>query len=100
MAGVIQIENNQFILQVHVQTRSSRTRWGRLVNSAWLQLKVTSPPIEGAANQACIKFMAKEFKTAKSLVSIIKGEKSRYKIFLVKEYDAEKLKSFLSQFID
>ncbi len=98
VANVIQIKDNQLRLQVHVQPRSSKNAWGRLFkdgDNEWIQLKITSPPVDGAANKACIKVIAKEFKTAKSNVQIVQGEKSRYKVFWVSDYNGEKLQEFL-----
>ncbi|MCP4752822.1 MAG: DUF167 domain-containing protein [Proteobacteria bacterium] len=97
MTNVIEVEGNRFRLQVQVQPRSSSTGWGDLVDRERIRLKTTSPPVDGAANKACIKFIAKEFKTAKSLVGIVKGEKSRYKTFLVENYDQKRLKEFMKR---
>ncbi|MBU3916650.1 YggU family protein [bacterium] len=97
-ADVIQVKGNQLILQVHVQPRSSKNAWGRLLKDGeneWIQLKITSPPVDGAANKACIQIIAKEFKTAKSNVRILQGEKSRYKVFQIRDYNEDKLREFL-----
>jgi len=94
----IQKKRNQLRIQVHVQTRASRAEWGKLFNDEWLQLRVTALPVDGAANKACIKFIAAEFKTAKSNVELIKGEKSRYKIFLVNNFNPAALEEFLGCF--
>ncbi len=94
---MIRVEKEGIKLQVQVQPRHSKNEWGRLIyndNRQWIQLKVTSPPVDGAANKACIKFISKQFKTAKSNISIIQGEKSRYKVFFVREYDEDKLREF------
>ncbi len=96
---VIQFDDKQLRLQVQVQSRSSKNSWGRLFQDGskeWIQLKITSPPVDGAANKACIKVIAKEFKTAKSNVKIVQGEKSRYKVFQVRDYSREKLQEFLT----
>ena len=41
---------------------------------------LTAPPVDGKANQALIKFLAKHYNVSKSSIEIIKGEKSRNKI--------------------
>jgi len=41
---------------------------------------LTAPPIDGKANQALIKFLAKYYDVSKSSIEIIRGEKSRNKI--------------------
>ena len=85
-------------IQVQVQPRSSKSKWGKVVGQEWIQLKVTAPPVDGAANKACVKMIAAEFKTAKTKVSLIKGEKSRYKIFQVNDFSPAALEKFLEQF--
>lgn len=48
---------------------------------AWRRTKVaiTAPPVDGQANAHLIKFIAKQFKVAKSNVTIEKGELGRHK---------------------
>ena len=94
----IQVTKNQLKIQIQVQTRSSKVQWGNLIRDEWIQLKVTAPPVDGAANKACVKFIASEFKAAKSNVSILKGEKSRYKIFQVLDFGEPALEEFLKRF--
>lgn len=45
-----------------------------------LQVRVTAPPVDGKANKALIKLLAKEFKTPKSRIEIVQGETSRDKV--------------------
>ncbi|MDD2823412.1 MAG: DUF167 domain-containing protein [Candidatus Daviesbacteria bacterium] len=46
-----------------------------------LHVYVNQPPLEGKANQATIEALAFYFKTSKSKVTLIKGLKSKHKIF-------------------
>ena len=46
-----------------------------------LTVFVQEPEVDGKANQAVTKLLAKHFNVAKSRVSLIKGEKSKYKLF-------------------
>jgi len=98
VAKPIEIDGDKVTLQIQLQPRSSANQWGRLVDKQWIQLRITSPPVDGAANKACLKIIAKRFKTAKSLVTIIKGEKSRYKTITVEAYDPEQLEAFLQEY--
>lgn len=41
---------------------------------------LTAPPVEGKANAALIEFLAEHFKTRRSRIRIIKGERSRDKV--------------------
>lgn len=94
----ILIDGNNVTLRIQVQPRSSAVKWGKLVDNLWIQLRITSPPVDGAANKMCLKVIAKRFKTAKSNVRIIKGEKSRYKTFVAEACDPEQIKSFSHEY--
>jgi uncharacterized protein (TIGR00251 family) len=67
------------ILKVYLQPRCSRNEIVGTYRDG-IKVKVTAPPIEGKANEALIKFLAKEFKISASSVEIIKGHNSREKI--------------------
>ena len=68
------------LLKVRVNPRSSRnqiTGWQGDV----LGVKVTAPPVEGAANKACIEFLADQLGVKKSQVTLVTGAASREKVF-------------------
>jgi uncharacterized protein len=56
-----------------------------------LKIKVTAPPVEGAANEACIKLLAGELGLKKSQMEILAGVKSRRKTVMIKNVDKEEL---------
>ena len=49
-----------------------------------LKLKVTAPPVDGAANKMCVKFLAKRLLVSPSSLEIISGHASRTKKILLK----------------
>src|SRR5213595_1173490 len=66
-------------LSVRVQPRASRnivTGW----NGDTLKVKLTAPPVEGAANDACLDFLAKLFDVSPSRLAIVQGQRSRNKV--------------------
>jgi uncharacterized protein len=66
------------LLKVRVNPRSSRnqiTGW----RSGVLQVKLTAPPVEGAANAACIRFLADSLGLKKAQMTLISGHSSREK---------------------
>ncbi|HUV05219.1 MAG TPA: DUF167 domain-containing protein [Armatimonadota bacterium] len=68
------------LLKVRVNPRSSRnqiTGWQGDV----LGVKVTAPAVEGAANKACIEFLADQLGVKKSHVTLVTGAASREKVF-------------------
>ena len=46
-----------------------------------LTVYIKAPAIEGRANAAAIKLLAKHFKVASSKVKLVRGVTSKYKIF-------------------
>jgi uncharacterized protein (TIGR00251 family) len=49
-----------------------------------LKIKISSPPVDGKANQEVVDFFAKLFNIARRDVELISGEKSRNKRVLLK----------------
>ena len=48
-----------------------------------LKISLTTPPIEGRANEACVEFFAKLLKVPRSSVTIASGQSSRDKVIRV-----------------
>jgi hypothetical protein len=48
-----------------------------------MRIYLTTAPVDGKANQALVKFLAKHYNVSKSSIGIIKGEKSRNKIIKI-----------------
>jgi uncharacterized protein (TIGR00251 family) len=69
-------------LRVHVQPRASRsevTGW----REGALAVRLTAPPVEGAANKACRDFLAEFLGVRRADVELFSGEKSREKRFRI-----------------
>ncbi|HOM71987.1 MAG TPA: DUF167 domain-containing protein [Armatimonadota bacterium] len=57
-----------------------------------LAVKLTAPPVEGAANKACVDFLAKVLGVKRSQVTLVSGEKSRDKAFEIEGLDEEEIR--------
>ncbi len=77
---LLQIDTNPTGIKfnIRVQPRASRNQVVGLHNGA-LKVKVQAPPVEGAANKACIAVMAKALQIPKSSIEIISGHNARNK---------------------
>ena len=53
------------------------------VETGIFEVKVSVPPEKGKANQKVIELLSKELKIAKSRISLIKGETSKEKLFII-----------------
>lgn len=71
-------EGENLLLRVFVQPRASRNQFCGM-HDGELKLKLTSPPVDGAANECCREFLAKQLKVSKSSITIVSGETSRHK---------------------
>ncbi|MBI5602232.1 MAG: DUF167 domain-containing protein [Deltaproteobacteria bacterium] len=82
------------LFNLWVQPGARKTSWSGL-HGQNLKLTVQSPPVEGAANQSCITFLAHWFGVRRSHVILLKGEKSRSKVFLVKGLTLDQCRSLI-----
>lgn len=84
-------------LSVKVVPNSSKCEIVGVIEDS-LKIKLDVPPVEGKANEKCIKFLSKLLGTPKTSITIISGETSKNKILFIKG-DAEqlclKIQSFL-----
>ena len=53
------------------------------IEAGVLQARVTAPPVDGKANKALCRLIAKRAGVAPSRVSVVRGEKSREKLVAV-----------------
>ena len=80
-------------LTVRIQPRASKNGIVRMEDGS-LKIRLTAPPVDGAANEALVKFLAGIFSIAQSQVEIVSGHASRRKIVLISgiiEADVRKL---------
>ena len=57
-----------------------------------LKVSLTTPPVAGRANQACMEFFAKLLKVRRSSVTIASGQTSRNKVIRVAGLSGEELR--------
>jgi uncharacterized protein (TIGR00251 family) len=78
-----------FAVKVHPRARKNSIT-GELGGA--LKLSLTSPPIDGRANQACIEFFSKFLKVPQSSVTIASGQSSRNKVIRVAGLTADEVR--------
>lgn len=72
------LPDGTLLLRLLVQPRASKNELAGVHNDA-LKLRLTTPPVEGRANQAVIAFLAKRLHLPKSALTIKSGQQSREK---------------------
>jgi len=81
-----------FAVKVHPRAKKNAIT-GELGDA--LKLSLTTPPIDGRANDACIEFFAKLLKVPRSSVTIASGLTSRNKVIRVAGLSADEVRSCL-----
>ena len=69
------------------------------VQEGAFKVKVTAPPMEGAANEACIKLLARELGLKKSQMEISSGAKSRKKTVMIKDISKAELETKINNIL-
>jgi uncharacterized protein len=86
----VQESNGGVTFALRVHPRAKRNAITGEVGDA-LKLSLTSPPVEGRANEACVEFFAKLLKVPRSSVTIASGQSSRNKVIRVMDISAEEV---------
>ena len=68
-------------ISVHIKPNSRHREEVVKNDDGTLTVYAKAPAIEGRANAAAIKLLAKHFKVASSKVKLVRGATSKYKIF-------------------
>ena len=89
------VTGDGIVLNLHIQPRASRNEVCGVHGDA-LKLRLTSPPVDGAANRLCREFLAELFDVPKSAVEIVSGESSRHKRVRVTGGDRQRLREILA----
>ncbi len=84
------------LISLHVQPRASRNEIVGLQGEE-LKVRLTSPPVDGAANRLCTEFFARLLGVARSGVTLVAGEKSRHKRVLVRGLSLEEVRRAVTE---
>lgn len=83
-------------IMVHLRPRGHKNELIGMRDGV-LQAKVAAPPVDGKANRALCKLIAKRVGVAPSKVSVVRGEKSRDKLVRVEGVDSAALQEVLDR---
>ena len=75
-------------LLLHVQPRASRTELAGRFGDA-LKIRIAAPPVDGAANEELVRFLAETLGVRSGAVEIISGETGRRKTVEVRGVTVE-----------
>ncbi len=69
-------------IQVRVQPRAARTEIIGAHGDA-LKIRVAAPPVDGAANEALVRFLAGQLGVPRAAVTVVSGQRGRTKVLRV-----------------
>jgi uncharacterized protein len=76
---------------IRVQPRAKRNAIIGELGGA-LKLALTAPPVDGRANDACVKFLAETLDVHRNCITLVSGQSSRNKVVRVKGLSAQELR--------
>ena len=91
-------KDNHVTFAVRVQPRASQTAITGELDGA-LKIRLAAPPVDGAANEELIRWLAKFFEVARSHVEILSGETSKQKIIRISGLAAAAAEQKLATFL-
>ncbi len=96
---LIRQEGEAASFRIHLQPKASREAIVGEVDGI-LRLRVTAPPLEGRANEACLRLLAKALDLPVSRLRIAVGEHARVKTIRVADASADLLRTALCNLLE
>lgn len=86
----IKTQGDCVVLSLVIQPRASKSEVvGELGCPPRLKLRIAAPPVDGAANEAVVEFLAKKLGVSKSSIAIVRGQTGKNKSVLCRGLVAE-----------
>jgi uncharacterized protein (TIGR00251 family) len=79
----LKAQNEKVFLFVHAQPKASRNAIVGMHGDR-LKIAVQTPPVDGAANEALVEFLAEQLGLAKRDIELVSGATGRQKTFALK----------------
>lgn len=83
-------------LEVRVQPGASRTEIGAVHTGVWT-VRVSAPPLDGRANKAVCRLVAKQLGVRPSSVTVARGAHARDKLLEIEGLSSEELQARIRQ---
>ena len=88
-------EEASVTFSIQIQPRASKNEIMR-IDDGRLKIRLTAPPVDGAANEALVKFLADQFNVSRSQVEIVSGHTGREKIIKISGMTDEEVNRLLN----
>ena len=83
LPAFLTIQPDGLILAVKLQPRASRNEIIEPLGGE-LRIKVTAPPVDSAANEALLRYLAELLECPRGAVQLIRGQTSRHKLIALR----------------
>lgn len=77
-------QDGTLLINCHLQPKASRSEFAGQ-HGERLKVRIAAPPVDGKANKALVKFLAKQFGVPGTRVELVSGESSRQKTVAIIE---------------
>ena len=96
---LVRQEGETISLRVHLQPKASREG---IIGEAdgILKLRVTAPPVDGQANEACLRLLAKALDLPPSRLQIVSGQHARLKTIRIRSASADAIRGILRKILE
>lgn len=82
MPAYLKASGQELHLTLKVSPRASRNEIAGPMGDA-LRIKVTAPPVDSAANEAVIRFLAEQLGCSRSSLHLVRGHTARLKLMAI-----------------
>jgi uncharacterized protein (TIGR00251 family) len=84
-------------LAIRVTPRARRNEIVGILDDGTIKIRLTSPPVEGKANNALVEFLADVLDVPRSRIDIVAGETGRDKLVSILDLDAQTVQKRILQ---
>ncbi|HEX9403708.1 MAG TPA: DUF167 domain-containing protein [Steroidobacteraceae bacterium] len=81
-------------VEVYIQPRAAKSELAGMHGDS-IKIRIAAPPVDNAANQALIEFMAERLGIAKRRVRVVSGATSRKKVLEIDDVSADRITAAL-----
>ena len=90
LPAFLKISGDRVLLSVKLQPRASRNEIVGALGSA-LKVKVKAPPMDFAANEALVRWLAETLECPRAAVQLLRGQTSRQKVVAIQGLLADEI---------
>ena len=90
LPSFLRVKHDGLLLAIKLQPRASANEIGEPLADE-LRIKVTAPPVDAAANQALVEFLADKLDCSRGKVELLRGQTSRHKTIMLHGFKPEEI---------